>query len=83
MAPLRLLKPVQQSKQLGNPHGGFGKLHFDMGENLMAFFKIGMHSWDTEETLAFGPQPLQLRLMMVSPLMGIGAGTTLVKKYPL
>ena len=53
--------------------GVAGKLHFDMTEKLNGFFKIGMHSWDTEETLAAATASATTTDDGIDILMGIGA----------
>ena len=60
-------------KATGTSMGVAGKLHFDMTEKLNGFFKIGMHSWDTEETLAAATTSATTTDDGIDILMGIGA----------
>jgi len=60
-------------KATGTSMGVAGKLHFDMTEKLNGFFKMGMHSWDTEETLAAATASATTTDDGIDILMGIGA----------
>ena len=60
-------------KATGTSMGVAGKLHFDMTEKLSGFFKIGMHSWDTEETLAAATASATTTDDGIDILIGIGA----------
>jgi OOP family OmpA-OmpF porin len=60
-------------KATGTSMGVAGKLYFDMTEKLNGFFKIGMHSWDTEETLAAATASATTTDDGIDILMGIGA----------
>ena len=63
--------------------GVAGKLHFDMAEKLNGFFKFGMHSWDSEETLAAGTASATATDDGVDILMGIGAEYDVSEKVAL
>ncbi|MDC0476196.1 porin family protein [Alphaproteobacteria bacterium] len=60
-------------KATGTSMGVAGKLHFDMVEKLGGFVKFGMHSWDTEETLAVATASATSTDDGIDILMGIGA----------
>ena len=53
--------------------GVAGKLHFGMAEKLNGFFKLGMHSWDSEVTTAAATGSATVTDDGVDILMGIGA----------
>ena len=53
--------------------GVAGKVHFDMAEKLSGFFKFGMHSWDTEATIAVATASATTTDDGIDILMGIGA----------
>ena len=53
--------------------GVAGKLHFDMAEKLNGFFKLGMHSWDSEVTTAAATASATTTDDGIDILMGIGA----------
>jgi hypothetical protein len=60
--------------------GVAGKFHFDMTEKLNGFFKIGMHSWDTEETLTAAKASATTTDDGIDILMGIGAEYAISEK---
>ena len=53
--------------------GVAGKLHFNMAEKLNGFFKLGMHSWDSEVTTAVATASATTTDDGIDILMGIGA----------
>ena len=53
--------------------GVAGKLNFDMAEKLNGFFKLGMHSWDSEVTTAVATASATTTDDGIDILMGIGA----------
>ena len=63
--------------------GVASKLHFDMAEKLSGFVKFGMHSWDTEETLAAATASATTTDDGIDTLMGIGAEYDVSEKVAL
>ena len=70
-------------KATGTSMGVASKLHFDMAEKLSGFVKFGMHSWDTEETLAAATASATTTDDGIDILMGIGAEYDVSEKVAL
>ena len=60
-------------KATGTSVGLAGKLYFDMAEKLAGFAKFGMHSWDSEKTIAVATASATATDDGVDILIGIGA----------